>query len=152
VAGQLGFAPTATALALLLERDLEPGPVDGHPVLGRQLDGQVDREAVSVVQPERDIAGQDRCVGRQVLGAHTNLPLGRGERDQRLLEVDRASVEGARELALLGRDDGRDLAAPLPKMRVRTMRRMTYPRPSLDGRTPSPARKVIARAWSAMTW
>ena len=38
-------------------------------VLGGELDGQVDREAVRVVQPERDVAGERRRVGRQVLRA-----------------------------------------------------------------------------------
>ena len=50
------FVPRAAAVALLGERVLEAGEVDAHAVLGRQLDGQVDREAVRVVEPERDVA------------------------------------------------------------------------------------------------
>ena len=41
----------------------KPGEVRPHAVLGGQLDGQVDREAVRVVEPERDVAGQHRRVG-----------------------------------------------------------------------------------------
>ena len=55
--------PLAAPLALLGERDLEPGAVDAHAVLGGELDGQVDREAVGVVEAERDVAGEDRRVG-----------------------------------------------------------------------------------------
>jgi hypothetical protein len=46
----------AAADALLGERFLEPRAVDAHAVLRGQLDRQVDREAVRVVEPERDIA------------------------------------------------------------------------------------------------
>ena len=89
-----------------------PSPVDADAVLGRQLDGQVDREAVRVVQPEGDVAAAgpvNRPAGPQL--TPTDHPLGTGQRDQRLLEVDDARVERARELALLGGDRRRGSAS-----------------------------------------
>ena len=103
MAGELRLAAAAAALALLGERGLEARAVDAHAVLGGQLDRQVDREAVRVVQAEGDIAGQHRRVGRQILGAPADDPLGAGQRDERLLELDRAGIERSRELALLAR-------------------------------------------------
>ena len=68
MARQLGLAPATAPLALLGQGLVEPGPVDPDAVLGRQLDRQVDREAIRVVQPERDVARQHGRVVRQVLG------------------------------------------------------------------------------------
>ena len=98
--GELRLAATAAALALLSQRGLEPGAIDAHAVFGGQLDRQVDREAVGVVQAKGDVAGQDRRVGWQVICAPADRPLGTGQRHQRILEVDCAGVECARELAL----------------------------------------------------
>ena len=80
------FVPGAAALALLGERGVEPGAIDAHAVLGRELDRQVDREAVRVVELERDVAREDRRIGGQVLGLARDLAVGRGQRDERLLE------------------------------------------------------------------
>ena len=102
--------PAAAALALLGERGVEARAIDADAVLGGQLDGQVDREAVRVVEPEGDVAGQPRRVGRQVLLAPADDPLRAGQRDERLLELDRAGVEGPRELGLLAGDGRRGSA------------------------------------------
>ncbi len=64
-----GLGARAAALALLGEGGLEARAVDRDPVLGGQLHGQVDREAVGVVELERDRAVERRGIGRQVLGA-----------------------------------------------------------------------------------
>ena len=119
VAGQLGLAAAAAPLALLGEGGLEARPVDAHAVLGRQLDRQVDREAVRVVELEGDVAGEDRGVGRDVLGPPADDPLGVRERDERLLEVDRSRVERPGELGLLAGDRGQDPLALLAQVRVR---------------------------------
>src|SRR5688572_10827449 len=79
--------------ARLRSRGLEPGAIDRNAVLGPELDRQVDREAVGVVEPERDLAGQDRRFVGQVLGPTTDLPLGGGQRDQRLLEQRRPGLQ-----------------------------------------------------------
>ncbi len=65
--GELGLPPGAAAVALLGQGHVEPGTVDADTVFGGQLDGEVDREAERVVEPERDVAGQDRGVDRQVV-------------------------------------------------------------------------------------
>ncbi len=65
---QLGLRPGPAAVALLGERQLEAGPVDADAVLGGELDGQVDRKAVGVVEPEGDVARRPWRVGGEVLG------------------------------------------------------------------------------------
>ena len=63
------------ALALLLHEPAEALAVDLEPLLGRHLQGQVDREAVGVVQLERLVAGQGRrprtpwCAPRRCRGS-----------------------------------------------------------------------------------
>ena len=62
------FVPARLRVPLLGEGVLEPGEIDAHAVLGGELDGQVDRKAERVVEPERDVAGQHGRVGGQRLG------------------------------------------------------------------------------------
>ena len=57
---RLGVGPGP--VVLLLHEPAEPGLVDGDPVLGRHLEGEVDGEAVGVVQRERLRPGQLRPV------------------------------------------------------------------------------------------
>ena len=57
----------------------EPARSTRDAVLGRQLDRQVDREAVGVVEPEGDLAGEDRRVRRDVLRAAADDPLRVGQ-------------------------------------------------------------------------
>ena len=48
--------------------------------------------------------------------------------------------------------NGPSIPSILPwRMALRMILRRTYPRPSLEGRTPSATRKAVARTWSAMT-
>ena len=108
---QLGLPAGARAVALFGQGALEPGSVDADAVLGGELDGEVDREAVGVVEPEREVAIELRGVARQVLGAPPDDPLGRRERGEGLVEVDRPRVERPRELRLLARDGLQDLVA-----------------------------------------
>ena len=61
---ELGLLSGAAPLALLGERPVEALAIEPHAVFRGQLDGQVDREAIRVVEPERDVARQDRRVGR----------------------------------------------------------------------------------------
>ena len=61
---EFGLAPGARSVALFRQRTVEPGPVDGHAGLGGELDGQVDREPVRVVQPERRLAVESRRIAR----------------------------------------------------------------------------------------
>ncbi len=107
----------STPLLLLGQGGIEPGAVHGDAVLGGELHGQVDREPVRVVEPERDLAGEPGGIGGQVLLAPTDDPLGTGQRDERLLQLDRAGIEGPGELGLLARDRGQDLGAPLGQVR-----------------------------------
>jgi hypothetical protein len=78
------------------------------------------------VEPERHVAGQAGRIGRQLLGATTDEPVSGGERDERLLELDRAGVEGPRELALLAHDRAEDLVAPFVEMRVGVAHRLDH--------------------------
>ena len=118
VPGELGLLARARSLALLAEGHVEARPVDPDAVLGRELDRQVDREAVGVVEAERDVAGEDGRVSRQVLGPEADHQLGRRQRDERLLELDRARIEGPGELGLLADDRAEDLGAPLGQVRI----------------------------------
>ncbi len=108
----------AAALALLREGVLEAGQVRPHAVLGRQLDGEVDREAVRVVEPERHLAREDGRVGREVVRLAADDAGLRRQRDERLLEEADPGLEGAVELALLALDDAQDLGAPLGEVRI----------------------------------
>ncbi len=65
---KLGLGPAPAPVALLGKGQIEPIAIDGDAVLGGQLDGQVDREPVGVVQLEGDVAGQLGGVDRQVVG------------------------------------------------------------------------------------
>ena len=62
-AGPLGAGVGAGAVALLLHQLAEALLVDGHALLGGHLEGDVDREAVGVVQRERLVARQRRGAG-----------------------------------------------------------------------------------------
>ena len=64
LAGEVLARARAAALALPLEGGLEAVPVDADAVLGRELDGQVDGEAVRVVEPEGGLAVEARSVAR----------------------------------------------------------------------------------------
>ena len=94
----LGLRVGLRAVPLLGHQPAEALLVDGEPLLGRHLEGQVDREAVGVVQRERPGAGE--------LRAAALLHLGRGQVEDR-----GAGLEGLPEGLLLGVGDGGD---PLP--------------------------------------
>ena len=112
------FLPERRAFALFGQRAFEPGAVHVDAVFGRQLDREIDRETERVMKAERDVAGQDRRIGRQVLGAATDDTFRRRERDEGLLEVDQARVEGSGELGLLAPDRGKDSLAVLVEVRI----------------------------------
>ena len=54
---ELGLLARATPLALLGQGRIEALAIDRDAVLGRELDGEVDRKAEGVVEPEGDVAG-----------------------------------------------------------------------------------------------
>ena len=116
VARQLGLRPGAAPLALLGEGALEPVAIDGDAVLGGELDGQVDREAVRVVEPERDVAGQTRRVRRERPPDGDRPPDARRSTPGSVAISDSSSfgpgVERPPELGLLASDDAEDLLAP----------------------------------------
>ena len=116
--GESGLRMRAAALPLLGEGVLEAGQVRPDAVLRRELDGQVDREAVRVVEPERHLAREDGRVGRKGLRLAADDARLRRQRDERLLEQADPGLEGAVELALLALDDAQDLGATLREVRV----------------------------------
>ena len=91
----------------------KPVAVDAHAVLGRQLDGQVDGEAVRVVEAEGRLAVEARGVLGHVLGPAAHDAVGARQRDERLLELDGARVERPGEGGLLAHDGAQDGLAPL---------------------------------------
>ena len=116
---QLRLRPGPAALALLGEGPLEAGPVDADAVLGGELDGQVDRKAVGVVEPEGDVARARAAHRRAGPRAGGRRPARASVRSgERRLELAGAGVERPRELRLLAGDDGQDLVAPLDEVRV----------------------------------
>jgi hypothetical protein len=66
VAGQIGFGALAAARLLLGHGRREALAIDPHAVFGGHVHGEIHREAVGVVEPERDFAAQDR--GRRRAG------------------------------------------------------------------------------------
>ena len=126
--GQLGvlrelrLGPRAAAVALLGKSALEPVAIDRDAVLGGELDGQVDREAIRVVKLEGDLAVESWHVRRQVLGrAADDARRGRVLDDPADLglEQPRPGVERPGELRLLAGDDAEDLVAPRDEVWVR---------------------------------
>ncbi len=113
LAGEVELLARPAALTLLLQRDLEAVAVDAHAVLRRQLDGQVDGEAVGVVQPEGGVAVEHGRVHGHVFGSPAHHPVRGGERDERFLELDGAGIERAREGGLLADDGAHDDVAAL---------------------------------------
>ena len=98
---ELGLLPGAAPLALLGERAIEALAIEPNPALRGQLHGQVDREAIRVVEPERDVARAGparRRAGRR--------PSGRSRRSlvaswqERLFELDRPGVRASARTAL----------------------------------------------------
>ena len=67
--------------------------------------------------------GQDRRIGRELLGPPADDPLGAGQRDQGLLEVDHPGIEGPRELGLLAGDRAEDRLPPLVEVGIRVVHR-----------------------------
>ena len=92
--------------------------VDADAVLGGQLDGEVDGEAVGVVEAEGDLAVEARGIRGHVLGPTAHDAVLAGERDERLLELDGACVQRTREGGLLADDGAQDGLAPLAQDRV----------------------------------
>src|SRR5690606_14909705 len=105
VAGLLRGRVRTGALTLLLHRGTEGVRVDLKAHLGRHLHGQVDGEAVGVVEAEGVLAGQ-----------HAAALLLHGARD--LLEDRGAGLQGAAERLLLGVDDLRDAGEVRLELRV----------------------------------
>ncbi len=137
--GQLGLAAAPASFALLGQGQLEAGSIDRHPVFGRQLDGQVDRKAIRVVEPEGRLAGEERGIGGQLLGPPADDPLRPGQRDQGLLEVDRPGIEGPGELGLLTGDRPEDRLAPLDQVRIGLPHRLDHDLGRLDQERLGPA-------------
>ena len=77
VARQLRLPAGPAARPLLRERDVVAGTVHGDPVLRRELDREVHRESVRVVEAEGDGAGEHRRVRRQLLGPAADDAIGR---------------------------------------------------------------------------
>jgi len=104
----------------VLQSGLEALAVHAHAVLGRQLYGQVDRKPY--VSCRRKATSPGSTANRPaVLRAYGDPSLGRGERDERLLELDDAGIERARELALLCGDHAGNLCSALAQERVGTL-------------------------------
>ena len=70
-AGLLGLGVGLGTVLLLLHQPSEACLVDAQPLLGRHLQGEIDRETVRVVQLERAVAAEHRLM----------LPLGVGDRE-----------------------------------------------------------------------
>jgi len=98
VAGLFGPGVGPRPLALVGHQGAEGVRVHGQALLGGDLQRQVHREAVGVVEGEGLLPRQPRLLGGLGLG-------GRG------VEVDRAALEGAQERVLLGVGGGGD---PVP--------------------------------------
>ena len=71
-----GLLATTAALALLRKSALETGTVDGDTALSGELNGEIDREAVRVVQLERNLATKRWACRWQIIRstAHDALP------------------------------------------------------------------------------
>ncbi len=108
LAGEVQLLARAAALPLLLKGGIEAVPVDAYAVLGRQLDGEVDGEAIGVVKPEGGLAVEHRGILGNVLGTATHDTVGAGERDECFLELDGARVERPGEGRLLADDGAED--------------------------------------------
>ena len=102
--GKGGHAYRARPFPLLAHRCVEALAIDADPRISRDLDGQVDREAKGVMQPERVRAG-DASTAADAL-------------DQ-LCQPFAARLERPRKLALLGLDTGQDRVPTLLKVGVR---------------------------------
>ena len=168
-AGALGAGVGAGPVALLLHERAEALLVDGHALLGGHLEGDVDREAVGVVQGERLVAGQRR--GARLLRlrrrrCRTASSRRRGcggtppprRRRRRRCGRSRWRARGSwrssrrgRPAAAPGRVASSTPSSFIERTARRSSRRRMYPRPSLPGVTPSPMSISPLRTWSATT-
>ncbi len=110
VAGQIRLGALAAAGLLLGHGGGEAVAIDANAVLGRHIHGQIHGEAVGVVEPEGNFAGENRRVGRERLGPPADDALLHPERRQRHFEMARARLERAGELSLFLADDLEDPA------------------------------------------
>ena len=118
---ELGLRAGSAAVALFGESSLEAVALDLDAVLGGELDGQVDREPVRVMELERHRTGKSRRAGGQILrppADHPWLCVARHEPGDLCFEQLRAGVECPGELRLLAGDDAQDLVAPRNEVRV----------------------------------
>ena len=111
------------ALALLLHQGAEAVLVDRQALFGSHLQGQVDREAVGVVQLEGPVPGQDLAAGALgLLGGEVEDPHPAGERGEECLLLhphDLADpVEVAGDLRVGGRHGVPDHSGELGQHRL----------------------------------
>ena len=98
----------AGTLALASQGGLEPLAVDTDAILRRQLHGQVDGEAVGVMEAEGRLAVEARGVLGHVLRTAAHHALRARQRDEGLLELHGPRVERAGEGRLLAHDGTQD--------------------------------------------
>ncbi len=167
-----GFADLAASLALARRLELAPRTRRGRPTKPRSLADdllKVEREAVRVVELERDAPGRSRApsvsshvgVRRRAARARAraspeaHLFLRGDVRDERRASrraPGRRRPSRRRPRARTSCKNGRSMPSRCPCRIARRMtRRSTYSRPSVSGKMPSAIRNAVVRAWSAMT-
>ena len=103
-----GLLATAAAFALFGKGALETGTINGDTALSGEFNGEIDREAVGVMQLEGDLATEGRTCGWQIIGATANDALPCAEFGERIAEQARTGIERACELRLFALDPFKD--------------------------------------------
>ena len=117
---ELGLLARADRSRCSARARFEPLAVDADTVFRGQLDGQIERKSVRVVEAEGEVAGQPGRVGGKLFGTARDDPLGVGQQlGERRLKLTGPGIERPRELGLLAGDGRQDLVSPLDEVWVR---------------------------------
>src|SRR6476659_6781301 len=108
--GELRLLAAPRALALFGESRFEPLTIDAHPVFRGELDGEVERKAICVVEAEGEVACEARRVDGKLFGTARDDPLGVSQLPERRFQLTGPGIERPRELALLAGDGRKDLS------------------------------------------
>jgi hypothetical protein len=103
-----GLLAAAAAFALFSKGALKTGTVNGDAALSGEFNGEIDWEAVGVVQLEGDLATERWACGWQIVGATTNDALPCAKFGKRIAEQARTGIKRSCELRLFALNPFKD--------------------------------------------
>jgi hypothetical protein len=113
-----GLHATAATLALLSEGALKASTVNGDTALSGELNGEINRKPVRIVQLEGNLATERWASGWKIIGATANDALPCAEFGERITEQARTGIERSCELRLFPLDPFEDRRLSITQVRI----------------------------------